>query len=42
MRVVAIPNPTYPPGREALGLADVVLESLAELATGAIDPALAT
>ncbi len=31
MRVVAIPNPTYPPGDDALAHADVVLASLAEL-----------
>ena len=28
MRVVAIPNPTYPPDEEALALADVVVRSL--------------
>jgi HAD superfamily hydrolase (TIGR01509 family) len=31
MRVLAIPNASYPPGDEALGLADDVLRSLAEL-----------
>ena len=31
MRVIAIPNPHFPPGEEALGLADVTLGSLAEL-----------
>jgi HAD superfamily hydrolase (TIGR01509 family) len=31
MRVVAIPNPAYPPGEEALALADVVLPSLQDL-----------
>ena len=31
MRVVAIPNRQYPPRAEALALADVVLDSLAEL-----------
>ena len=31
MRVVAIPNASYPPGDDALGHADVVLGSLAEL-----------
>lgn len=31
MRVVAIPNPGYPPDREALALADVTLESLEQL-----------
>ena len=31
MRVVAIPNPRYPPGEDALADADVVLRSLDEL-----------
>ena len=31
MRVVAIPNPRFPPGEETLAAADVVLDSLAEL-----------
>jgi len=31
MRVVAIPNPTYPPDDEALALADVTVRSLDEL-----------
>jgi len=31
MRVIAIPNPSYPPGDEALALADVTLASLEEL-----------
>jgi len=31
MRVVAIPNPTYPPGDEALAAADVALESIEQL-----------
>jgi HAD superfamily hydrolase (TIGR01509 family) len=31
MRVVAVPNPTYPPDEESLSLADVTLASLAEL-----------
>jgi HAD superfamily hydrolase (TIGR01509 family) len=31
MRVVAIPNATYPPDEEALQLADAVVDSLAEL-----------
>jgi HAD superfamily hydrolase (TIGR01509 family) len=38
MRVVAIPNATFPPGPAALELADVVLASLAELRPEAIDP----
>jgi HAD superfamily hydrolase (TIGR01509 family) len=37
MRVVAIPNPSFPPDAEALAEADVVLESLAELAPAAIE-----
>ncbi|HET8557178.1 MAG TPA: HAD family phosphatase [Gaiellaceae bacterium] len=32
MRVVAIPNPSYPPDEEALELADIVVGSLDELA----------
>ncbi|MGH2934592.1 MAG: HAD family hydrolase, partial [Gaiellaceae bacterium] len=31
MRVIAIPNPSYPPDDEALELADVVIRSLDEL-----------
>ena len=31
MRVVAIPNASYPPGAETLGLADVVVDSLDDL-----------
>ena len=31
MRVVAIPNPSYPPDEEALAAADVTIRSLAEL-----------
>ncbi len=31
MRVIAIPNPTFPPRQEALAAADVVLASLGEL-----------
>lgn len=31
MRVIAIPNPAYPPGEEALAQADLVLASLGEL-----------
>jgi HAD superfamily hydrolase (TIGR01509 family) len=38
MRVVAIPNRHYPPDGETLALADVVLESLAELTPEAIEP----
>jgi hypothetical protein len=31
MRVIAIPNPSYPPDEEALALADVTLRTLDEL-----------
>ena len=37
MRVVAIPNAHFPPDRDALALADVVLGSLAELTPAAVD-----
>jgi HAD superfamily hydrolase (TIGR01509 family) len=37
MRVVAIPNPSYPPGAEALAAADVVLGSIAELTVDVIE-----
>jgi HAD superfamily hydrolase (TIGR01509 family) len=37
MRVVAIPNPHFPPDPEALELADVVLRSLAELTPEVVD-----
>jgi hypothetical protein len=37
MCVIAIPNPTYPPGDEALAGADVVLGSLAELTPAAVE-----
>jgi HAD superfamily hydrolase (TIGR01509 family) len=39
MRVVAIPNASYPPDDEALALADVVLRSLTDLDVAAVDPA---
>ena len=38
MRVVAIPNPHFPPGEEALAAADVVLRSLEELTPEAVEP----
>jgi HAD superfamily hydrolase (TIGR01509 family) len=37
MRVVAIPNPTYPPDDDALALADVVLGSLHELTPAVVE-----
>jgi HAD superfamily hydrolase (TIGR01509 family) len=37
MRVVAIPNRSFSPSAEALSLADVVLESLAELTPAAVE-----
>ena len=36
MRVVAIPNPHYPPADDALGLADIVLATIAELTPEAV------
>ena len=36
IRVIAIPNPTYPPGDEALALADVTVGSLGELTAGVV------
>jgi HAD superfamily hydrolase (TIGR01509 family) len=36
MRVIAIPNPTYPPDDEALALADVTVGSLDELTVGVV------
>jgi HAD superfamily hydrolase (TIGR01509 family) len=39
MRVVAIPNASFPPDEEALAEADVVLASLAELRPEVVDPA---
>ncbi len=38
MRVVAIPNPQYPPAEDALAEADLVLDSIAGLTPEAIDP----
>ena len=37
LRVIAIPNPSYPPDEEALTGADVVLGSLAELTPAVLD-----
>ena len=39
MRVLAIPNPSFPPDEEALRQADVVLRSLAELTEAAVEGA---
>jgi hypothetical protein len=39
MRVVAIPNASYPPDDEALALADLTLESLDELTPERIEGA---
>ena len=38
MRVLAIPNPRYPPNDEALAAADEMLSSLAELSPEVVDP----
>jgi HAD superfamily hydrolase (TIGR01509 family) len=38
MRVIAVPNPSFPPGDEALAEADVVLDSLADLRPEVVDP----
>jgi HAD superfamily hydrolase (TIGR01509 family) len=38
VRVVAIPNPTYPPDPEALAQADVVLDSISSLGPDIIEP----
>ena len=42
MRVVAVPNPHFPPDDEALAQADVVLASVAELTVESIIAATAT
>jgi HAD superfamily hydrolase (TIGR01509 family) len=39
MRVIAIPNASYPPDEESLAQADVALASLAELTPELVDPA---
>lgn len=38
MRVIAIPNRRYPPSEDAVGLAGVVLPSIAELTAKAVSP----
>jgi HAD superfamily hydrolase (TIGR01509 family) len=42
MRVIAIPNREFPPDEEALGLADVVLDSLEELSPEVVDGSAAS
>jgi HAD superfamily hydrolase (TIGR01509 family) len=37
MRVIAIPNPSYPPDPEALAIADAVLDSIEELTVEAVE-----
>jgi len=37
MRVIAIPNPSFPPDPEALTLADLVLKSISDLDVDAVD-----
>jgi HAD superfamily hydrolase (TIGR01509 family) len=39
MRVIAIPNPSYPPGPEALASADDVLDSIEELTMDVVESA---
>jgi HAD superfamily hydrolase (TIGR01509 family) len=38
MRVLAVPNPHFPPAAEALEAADVVLESVADVTPEAVEP----
>jgi HAD superfamily hydrolase (TIGR01509 family) len=38
MRVLAIPNPEYPPAEEAVAAADLVLASVADLTPDAVEP----
>jgi HAD superfamily hydrolase (TIGR01509 family) len=40
MCVLAIPNPQYPPAADALALADLVLDSIAQLTPETVDPGL--
>ena len=37
MRVIAVPNRAYPPAQDALALADVVLDSIAELSPATVE-----
>ncbi|HWB56858.1 MAG TPA: HAD family phosphatase [Gaiellaceae bacterium] len=39
MRVLAVPNPRFPPAADALAAADAVLASVAEITPGIVDPA---
>jgi hypothetical protein len=39
MRVIALPNPDYPPSSEALAVADVVLPGLDQLTAEVVFPA---
>ncbi len=39
MRVIAIPNASYPPDAEALALADLVVDALEDLTPGAVEGA---
>ena len=38
MRVIAVPNPSFPPGDAALAEADAVLDSLSELTPEVVEP----
>jgi HAD superfamily hydrolase (TIGR01509 family) len=38
MRVIAVPNPHFPPGEDAVGAADVVLGSIRELTPDVVEP----
>src|SRR5207302_7053424 len=38
MRVIVLPNPSYPPDEEALAQADVIIRSLDELTPELVDP----
>jgi HAD superfamily hydrolase (TIGR01509 family) len=40
MRVIAIPNPHFPPDEDALALADVVLDSIRELTVEVVGPSV--
>jgi beta-phosphoglucomutase-like phosphatase (HAD superfamily) len=38
MRVIAVPNPHFPPDEEAVAQADVVLETIADLTPAVVEP----